>query len=261
MPRLHGKVALVTGGASGLGAAIIRRLVSEGAKVAITDIQGDAGRRLGEELGCEFFDQDVTDERRWAAVISEVERRFGALHILVNNAGIEGPMDAADPETTTLIDWQKIHRVNVEGLFLGCRNAIPAIRRAGGGSIINLSSTAGLVATPDYTAYGASKAAVRHLTTSVALHCARNGSRIRCNSVHPGIVLTPMVRRIIDNLAKKRGVTSESVLKEFESDIPQGEFHEPEDIAHAVVFLASDEARHITGLAMVVDGGCMLGYG
>src|SRR4029077_8230391 len=122
--------ALVTGGASGLGAAIIRRLVSEGAKVAITDIQSDVGRRLGEELGCDFFDQDVTDERRWAAVIGEVERRFGALHILVNNAGIEGPMDAADPETTTLIDWQKIHRVNVEGLFLGCRNAIPAMRRA-----------------------------------------------------------------------------------------------------------------------------------
>jgi len=261
MTRVQEKVALVTGGASGLGAAIIRRLVSEGAKVTITDRQADAGRALGQELGCDFLEQDVTDEKRWEAVIAQVEKRHGALHILVNNAGIEGPLDIADPESTRLSDWQAIQRVNVEGVFLGCRAAIPALRRAGGGAIINLSSDAGLVATPDGVAYGASKAAVRHLTTSVALHCARNGSRIRCNSVHPGVILTPMVHRIIRDLAKKRGVPVEQVLQEFKAEIPQGEFQEPEDIAHAVLFLASDEARHITGLAMVVDGGCLLGRG
>ena len=257
--RVQDKVAIVTGGAAGLGAAIVRRLVSEGARVTITDVQEDAGRALGQELGCGFLQQDVTDEKRWEAIIAQVADRHGALHILVNNAGIEGPVDIADPESTRLSDWQAIQRVNVEGVFLGCRAAIPAVRSAGGGSIINLSSTAGLGATPDHTAYGASKAAVRHLTTSVAVHCGRNGSKIRCNSVHPGIVLTPMLHRIIENLAKKRAVPVAKVLQEFKSWIPQGEFQEPDDVANAVLFLASDEARHITGLAMVVDGGSTLG--
>ena len=179
----------------------------------------------------------------------------------MNIAGIAGPVDIADPENTRLSDWQAIHRVNVEGVFLGCRAAIPVLKRAGGGSIVNMSSTAGLVATPDYTSYGASKGAVRHLTKSVALHCARNGSRIRCNSVHPGIILTPMLHRIVEDQVRKRGLSAEQVLQEFKAEIPQGEFQEPEDVANAVLFLASDEARHITGLEMLVDGGCMLGFG
>jgi 3(or 17)beta-hydroxysteroid dehydrogenase len=178
--------------------------------------------------------------------------------VLVNNAGIEGPFDLSDPESALLSDWQSIHRANVEGVFLGCRAAIPALRRSGGGAIINVSSTAALGATPEFAAYGASKAAVRHLTTSVALHCAKNGSRIRCNSVHPGIVLTPMLLRICASLARRRGIGAAEVLAEFEAAIPQGELQEPEDIAGAVSFLASAEARHITGLAMVIDGGATL---
>jgi 3(or 17)beta-hydroxysteroid dehydrogenase len=261
LKRVQGKIALITGGAAGLGAAIARRLIGEGATVIITDIRADAGRALGQELGCEFLQQDVGEEKRWEAIIGHVQERHGALHILVNNAGIEGPVDPADPERTRLSDWQAIHRVNVEGVFLGCRAAIPALRRAGGGAIINLSSVAGLGATPDYTAYGASKAAVRHLSTSVALHCAKDGSRIRCNSVHPGLILTPMMQRIIENRANKLDVPSEEVLREFKSEVPQGELQEPEDVAHAVLFLASDEAKCITGLAMIVDGGCMLAYG
>jgi 3(or 17)beta-hydroxysteroid dehydrogenase len=261
MTRLLNKVAVVTGGAAGLGAAIVRRLKSEGAAVIVTDIQLDAGQRLADELGCFFLKQDVTDETQWESVIGHVEKHYGALHVLVNNAGIEGAFDIADLERATLSDWRAIHRVNLEGVFLGCRAAVPALRRAGGGAIINLSSTAGLVATPDFVAYGSSKAAVRHLTMSVALHCARNGSRIRCNSIHPGIVLTPMLYRIIDDLAKKRGVPAEEILREFKSEIPQGEFQEPDDVAHAVLFLASEEARHITGIELVVDGGCMLGRG
>jgi len=259
MNRVQAKVVLVTGGASGLGAAIVRGLAAEGARVILSDVQADAGQKLALELGCEFLTQDVADESRWEAVIRHVEERYGGLHVLINNAGIEGPFDKADPENTRLADWQAIHRVNVEGVFLGCRAAIAALRRAGGGSIINVSSTAGLGATPDFAAYGASKAAVLHFTKSVALHCARNGSGIRCNSIHPGIILTPMLHRIIEDLAKKRGVTTEAIREQFRSAIPQGEFQEPQDVVNAVLFLASDESRHITGLAMVVDGGGMLG--
>jgi 3(or 17)beta-hydroxysteroid dehydrogenase len=255
---MKGKVAIVTGGASGLGCEIVRRLVAEQATVVATDVQADAGRRLAEELRCQFIQQDVTDEQQWEAVIAQVERQHGGLHALVNNAGIEGPFDAANPENTSLRDWQAIQRVNVEGVFLGCRAAIPAIRRAGGGALINVSSTAGLGATPDYVAYGASKAAVRHMTQSIALHCARNGTRIRCNSVHPAVVLTPMLRRVAVGMAKRRGIAADEVLAELKSRIPQGEYQEPADVANAVVFLASDEAMHITGLAMVIDGGVML---
>lgn len=258
MKRVQGKVAIVTGGAAGLGTAIVRRMLSEGANVTLTDVQSVAGQRLADQLGCHFIRQDVTDEKQWEGLVAKVVARWGALHILVNNAGIEGPFDVANPENTRLSDWKAIQRVNVEGVFLGCRAAIPALRRSGGGAIVNLSSTAALGATPDFTAYGASKAAVRHLTTSVALHCAKNGSRIRCNSVHPGIILTPMLQRIIEDTAKRRSVPAEEVLREYMAAIPQGEFQEPEDIAHAVLFLVSDEAKHVTGLAMVIDGGCTL---
>jgi 3(or 17)beta-hydroxysteroid dehydrogenase len=254
--RVKEKVAVVTGGGSGLGAAVVRRLVSEGARVIVTDIQAEVGQALADELDCDFLRQDVSDEKQWEGLMHRVIERYAALHILVNNAGIEGPFDAATPETTRLSDWQAVHRVNVEGVFLGCRAAIPVLRGSGGGCIINMSSTAALEATPQFTAYGASKAAVRHITKSVALHCAKDGSRIRCNSVHPGVVLTPMLHRICEDIAKRRGISAKEVVDEFKSAIPQGEFQEPEDIANAVLFLASDEAKHITGLAMIVDGGC-----
>jgi 3(or 17)beta-hydroxysteroid dehydrogenase len=258
MTILNNKIAIVTGGASGLGAAVARRFASEGAKVVLTDVQAAAGQRLADELRCDFISQDVTDEKQWEAVIGQVVSRHGGLHILVNNAGVEGPFDISNPENTRLSDWQSIQRVNVEGVFLGCRAAIPALRRSGGGAIINLSSTAALGATPDFVAYGASKAAVQHLTKSVALHCARNGSGIRCNSVHPGLVLTPMLQRIFVDMAKRRGVSAEQVLNEYKSSVPQGEFLEPADIASTVLFLATDEAKRITGLAMVIDGGSTL---
>jgi len=258
MRRVQDKVAIVTGGASGLGSAIARRLVTEGARVVITDIQTQFGQGLANELNCDFIAQDVTNEKQWESVIHQVEEKYAALHILVNSAGIEGSANT-NPETATLSDWQTIQRVNVEGVFLGCRTAIPALRLTGGGSIINLSSMGSLVPTPNNMAYGVSKAAVRHLTTSVAMHCAKNGSRIRCNSVHPGVIKTPMIERLTEGRAKSSGVAYEQLMKEYQSNIPQGEFQTPEDIAYAVLFLASDEAKHITGTQLIVDGGITMG--
>jgi 3(or 17)beta-hydroxysteroid dehydrogenase len=253
--RVHGKVALVTGGASGLGEAIARRLAEEGATVIVSDIQSDLGRALAEEIGGSFIFQDVTDEKRWETAIAQIEADHGGLHILVNNAGIEGDFDRSDPETTSLAEWRAVQGVNVEGVLLGCRASIPLMTRSGGGSIVNLSSIAGLVPAPGWIAYGASKATVRHLTRSIAVHCARNGSGIRCNSVHPGEIVTPMLLRICEQLAGQRGITREELLAEIRASIPQGEFQEPRDVANAVLFLASDEAHRVTGIQLAVDGG------
>jgi 3(or 17)beta-hydroxysteroid dehydrogenase len=261
MHQLNEKVVLVTGGASGLGLAIAQRLAAERARVVITDIRAEAGETIAAQYGLTFIEQDVTNEVRWGEVVLDIEKRLGALHILVNNAGIVGPMDASSPETTRLTDWRRIFAVNVEGTFLGCRAAIPAIRRAGGGSIVNMSSIAGLVSMPEGIAYGASKAAVRHLTRSVALHCARDGSKIRCNSIHPGNVRTPLLEKAMEGIAKSRGVSFDDVVREFQNESPQREFQDPEDIAQAVLYLVSDGGKHITGAQLVVDGGASLVVG
>jgi 3(or 17)beta-hydroxysteroid dehydrogenase len=253
--RLSDQVAVVTGGAEGLGNAIARRLVDEGATVVITDVQGERGAAAASALQCTFIVQDVCDEAQWPQVVEEVEGRFGALHILVNNAGILGPMDAVNPEDTSLPAWRRIFAVNVEGVFLGCRAALPAMRRAGRGAIVNLSSMADRVATPQATAYGASKAAVRQLTMSVAQHCTERRLAIRCNSVHPGMVRTPLLNKAMLETAQARGVPYEQIIREYQSVIPLGDFTRAEDVAAAVAFLASDDARHVTGSAILVDGG------
>jgi NAD(P)-dependent dehydrogenase (short-subunit alcohol dehydrogenase family) len=255
MGRLDQRSALVTGGASGLGKAIARRLSADGARVVITDIQGELGRNTAAEYGFTFLEQDVCDEGRWTEVIGEVEERFGRLDILVNNAGILGPMHTISPENTPLSTWRTIFAVNVDGVFLGCRAAIPAMRRSGGGSIINMSSVAGLLATPYATAYGASKAAVRQLTKSVAQYCAEQKLNIRCNSVHPGNVRTPLWDRQAEEVARLRGVPIEDIYTEARDSSPLGDFTQPEDIAAAVSFLASEDARHITGIKLLVDAG------
>ena len=249
------KVALVTGGASGLGKAIAQRLASDGASVVITDIQSDLGRATAAECDFTFLEQNVCDESQWEEIVSAVERRFGGLDILVNNAGILGSMSFVDPESTRLEDWRAIFAVNVEGVFLGCRAAIPAMRRAGAGSIINMSSVAGLLASPFATAYGASKAAVRQLTKTVAQYCAQNRLNIRCNSVHPGNVRTQLWDRQAREIATIRGVQIETVIEEGKREVPLGDFTLPEDVAAAVSFLASDGSRHMTGTEMIVDGG------
>ena len=249
------KTALVTGGASGLGREIARRLLADGAIVVITDFQLELGRAVAIECGFTFIAQDVRDEERWVEVVQEIEAEFGTLDILVNNAGILGTAHAATPESTSLRAWKNIFSVNVEGVFLGCRAAIPAMKRAGGGSIVNMSSVAGLSATPHATAYGASKAAVRHLTRSVAQHCAQERLRIRCNSVHPGDVLTPLWEAHTSELARLRGVSPDAIVREAIASTPLGELVQSADVAAAVSFLVSDEARHITGSQLIVDGG------
>jgi 3(or 17)beta-hydroxysteroid dehydrogenase len=257
MRTLSNKVAIVTGGASGLGRAIAARLVTDGAAVVITDVQAELAKQVATELGCDHLRQDVTDEARWDAVIDLVNEGHGGLDILVNNAGILGPALNISPEDTSFADWKKVMSVNVDGVFLGCRAGIRAMRKSGrGGSIINIASIAGERATPYATAYGASKATVGQLTRSVAQHCAQEQLNIRCNAVHPGNVYTPLHDRRAAEWAAARGVTVEEVLVEVER-CPLGGWIPIEQIAAAVSYLASDEARYVTGTKLVVDGGTL----
>ena len=253
--RFAGKTALVTGGASGLGKATARRLASEGANVVITDLQDELGQATAREFGLTYLRQDVTSDEQWPATMREVEDRFGHLDILVNNAGIAGALDAVTPENTRFEDWKKTLAVNLDGVFLGCHAGIAAMRKAGGGSIVNISSIAAMMATADSTAYGASKAGVRHLTKSVAQHCAQQRLNIRCNSVHPGEIRTPLWDGYARQAAASRGVPFDVVIAESRAAVPLGDFPLPEDVAAAVAFLCSDDARMITGSEVLVDGG------
>ena len=256
MNALANKVALVTGGASGIGNAIAARLSADGARVVITDIQQAAGRALAAEHRYEFFDNDVTDEHQWIELMKQIRASCGGLHVLVNNAGVlSPPSEKANPETSTLSDWKRIFAVNVEGVFLGCKSAIPLIHASGGGSIINMSSVAALLATPFAMAYGASKASVRQLTKSVAQHCAEQRLNIRCNSVHPGIVRTAALDKAFAEAASQRDVAFDSIVEERQAAVPAGAFARLEDIAAAVAFLASDDSRHMTGAQLIIDGG------
>lgn len=257
--RVEGKIALVTGAAQGLGEAIAVRLAEEGARVVLSDVN-PAGEAVAQRIGGRFVRHDVSSEQQWLDLYASIAAREGALHILVNNAGTEGHADAPkDPQGTPLADWNRIFEVNATGVFLGCKYGIDPIARSGGGAIINFSSVAALVPTPFITAYGASKAAVEHLSKSIALHCARAGQKIRCNSIHPGQVRTPMLETLFERLSSETGVSKEEFAAGFVAqNIPMGVFQEPVDIANAVLFLASDEARYVTGQSLAIDGGFTL---
>ena len=254
--RLTGKSCIVTGGARGLGRAIASAFVAEGASVLLTDIDEATGAKTAQEIGATFAAQDVSDEDRWPEIVKLCLDKFGGLDVLVNNAGLAQTGEGLSPEDSTLASWRRMFSINVEGVFLGCKAALPALRKQGSGSIINMSSVASLVPTPFFTAYGASKAAVAHLSTSVALHGASD--KIRCNSVHPGQIQTNMHNGIIRDIAKKAGAPLAAVEADFASRIPMGAFQQAGDIAKTVLFLASDESAHITGTQMVVDGGMQL---
>ena len=249
MARLDGKVAYVTGAASGLGRAIAERFVREGASVAIADINREAGEALARELGAaaHFIEHDVTREEAWIDGLAAAARKFAQLDILVNNAGIA---IIATIEKTTLAQWRQVHAVNLDGVFLGCKHVLPHLREAGGGSIINLSSIAGLIGDPALPAYCSSKGGVRLLTKSVALHCARRRDNIRCNSIHPVFAETPMLESFFAN-ARQPEETRAALAKA----IPLGRFAKPEEIAAMALYLASDEARFVTGAEFTIDGG------
>lgn len=245
--RLAGKVALISGGARGMGAVEARLLAREGARVVVGDILDAAGKQVEADIkaaGGEatFVHLDVSREADWEQAVATAVQRYGALHILVNNAGIGG---GGKVEETTLADWNKVMDINSTGVFLGTRAAIPAMRRSGGGSIINISSQLGLVGVDNSSPqYQASKGAVRLLTKATAIQYAGEG--IRVNSVHPGPVVTPMTE------ARRADPATYNLTL---SRIPLGRYAQPEDIAYGVLYLASDEAAFVTGSELVIDGG------
>ncbi|MDI3290384.1 glucose 1-dehydrogenase [Polyangium sp. 15x6] len=251
MQRFEGKVALVTGAASGLGAAAVRRLHAEGAVVVITDVAQDRGEALAAELGAraEFAALDVTQEAAWIAVLDAVVAKHGRLDVLVNNAGVGV---VGDVESTTLEEWRFVHAVNTEGTFLGCKHAIRVMKERGGGAIVNMSSVAGMIGAPNLAAYCSSKGGVRTFTKSVAMHCARKGYGIRVNSVHPAFIDTPMVDAMVE-----KSEDPARAKANLGKSIPLGKLGEPEDVAAAVAYLASDDAKFVTGTELLVDGGLL----
>lgn len=258
MTRLSGKRSIVTGGASGIGLAIAGAFAREGAQVLLTDIDAEKGAQAANRCGAVFARQDVSNEPQWAEIVDLARTSFGGLDVLVNNAGISGDIRVAQLERATTEDWRNLFRVNVDSVFFGCRAVIPAMRESGGGSIINLSSIAAMAPTPFIAAYGAGKAAVHHFSRSVALNCANASDRIRCNTIHPGQIITPMHTALIRETAKAEGLSEGDVAADLLSRVPLGEFGTPEDVAFAAVYLASDESRHVTGAALLVDGGMNL---
>ena len=253
MTRLANKTAVVTGAARGIGEAIALAFKEEGAHVIVTDIDEESGAETATRLGTDFEKLDVRVETDWERVLSGLDQ----LDVLVNNAGITGfesGMVAHDPEHATLASWRAVHQTNLDGVFLGCKHAIRSMRPAGNGSIINISSRSGLVGIPAAGAYASSKAAVRNHTKTVALYCAEQGLNIRCNSIHPAAILTPMWEPMLGN-----GPDREERMAACVKDTPMKRFGTPSEVAAIAVLLASDESAYMTGTELTIDGGILAG--
>jgi NAD(P)-dependent dehydrogenase (short-subunit alcohol dehydrogenase family) len=258
MGRVSGKVALVTGGASGIGRGCAEALAAEGATVVVSDVQNvmgqdcvDAIRAAGGQAA--YLPQDVTDEVLWIQTIAAIKEQFGRLDILVNNAGIGigGPITEM-----TLADFRRQQAINVEGVFLGVKHGLPLMRAGGGGSVINISSVAGMVGSANLAAYSATKGAVRLFTKSVALECAALKDGVRVNSVHPGIIETAIWDSISEGVGALTGGANRIDLDAVTAiSTPLGVKGFPRDIALGVVYLASDESRYVTGTELIIDGG------
>lgn len=248
MGRVSGKVVIVTGAASGLGLADARALAAEGARVIMTDINDEAGRKAATEIGADYVHHDVSDEHAWTTLMEKVKGAYNRLDGLVNNAGVA---IIADIEHTTTDMWRKTMAVHLDGTFFGCRAAIPLMRESGGGSIVNMSSTAALVGIPPYLAYSAAKGGIRSMTKAIAIHSKNQKLGIRCNSVHPGSISTPMVHTAVRELMGTDIMATEDPEKTRQS-LGIGE---PNDVAHMIVYLISDEAKHVNGAEMVIDNG------
>ncbi len=258
MQRLRDKTALVTGAGRGIGAAIAQTFAAEGANVWITDLDVRSGQATQARLGSStaFRRLDVREEADWQTVMAELLTTEGKLDILVNSAGITGLDDGAahDPEHATLTDWQAVQRTNVEGVFLGCKHALRAMRPTGTGSIVNITSRSGVVGVPRAAAYAASKAAVINHTRSVALYCAEEQLAVRCNALVPGAVLTPMWDAMVGS-----GPERAAALDAIVADVPLRRFGRPDEVAAVALLLASDEATYVTGAEIAIDGGLLAG--
>ncbi len=253
MQRLDNKIALVTGAAQGIGAAIAKAFSEAGAKVIVTDINDEQGRALARSIGADYAHLDVSSEADWA----NLAKTIPALDILVNNAGITGFEDgpaAHDPEMVSLDEWHRVHSVNLDGTLLGCQFAIRAMKASGTGSIINIASRSGLVGIPGAAAYASSKAAILNHTRTVALYCAQQGWQIRCNAIAPAAILTriwePMLGDGPDREEKMAALVADTLLKRF---------GQPEEVAAIALMLASDAAAYMTGETLTLDGGLLAG--
>ena len=253
MARMEGKAALITGAASGIGRMTAHRFVDEGARVAMTDRDAARLAEAVAEIGpnAMAIDHDVTSEPSWIAAVEQAVTAFGKIDAVVNCAGTG---KSTNVEETTLEDWHRVMAVNADGTFLGCKHGVLAMKQTGGGAIVNLSSVAGLVGGHNFCAYNASKGAVRLLTKSVALHCARKGYNIRCNSVHPAFIMTPMVQGLIDHARDPS-----SARTKLEAQIPLGRLGEAREVADMILYLSCDESAFVTGAEFVIDGGLTAG--
>ena len=263
MGRVQGKIALVTGGASGIGRASALLLAKEGATVIVTDVQDDQGTDTVAKIkqtGADavFLHHDVTSEDAWIAVVGEIKARFGKLDVLVNNAGIA----VAGPVTEmSLADWRRQQAINLDGVFLGTKHSLPLMRASGGGSIINMSSLAGLKGSAGLAGYCATKGGVRLFTKAVAMECAAARDKVRVNSVHPGIIETPIWGAIAQGMpgeilsGARAGANTPDLDAISAMVVPVGVKGLPEDIAEGVLYLASDASRYVTGTELVIDGG------
>ena len=255
--RVAGKAALITGAAGGLGQAMAWMLAREGARVAVTDTNLEGVRALAEAInaahpGAAFaYGHDVTDEARWIAVIDEAAAALGGLSILVNNAGIGGELVWSEQDT--LENWRRVQAVNLESIMLGCKHAMPHLRASGAASIVNISSVAGLAAAPGMGAYNATKAAVWMYSKTIALEAARASWNVRCNSVHPVFIKTP----ILDPFVALSGGDEAAAHEKLARGIPLKRIGEPDDVAYCVLYLASDESKFVTGAEFKIDGGML----
>ncbi|MFN7534985.1 MAG: SDR family oxidoreductase [Brevundimonas sp.] len=253
--RVAGKSALITGAAGGLGQAMARMLAREGAKVAVTDLDLAGAEALAASINADHpgqavaFRHDVTDEADWVRVVADAVAAMGGLSVLINHAGIGSQLVFAEHDT--LENWRKVQAVNLESVMLGCKHAMPHLRASGAGSIINISSIAGLAAAPGMGAYNATKAAVWLYTKTVALEAAKAGGAVRANSVHPVFIRTPILNLFVDRAGGDEALAHEKLAR----GIPLKRIGEPDDVAYLVIYLASDESKFVTGSEFKIDGG------
>lgn len=254
--RLQDKSVLVTGAAQGIGAGIATAMAREGAQVIIGDINDEGATALAAQIGGEACHLDVSAQESWRGASEMIEGKFGKLDVLVNNAGLELVKPMADHK---LEDWRQIMSVNVDGVFLGCQIFEPLLQQdsqsGATASVINISSIAGLVGYPDQLAYNTSKGAVRHMSKSLAIEWAAHGAGIRCNSIHPGCIRTPMLEMAVEGWVENGSVPAEDPWGAVASLCPLNMVGNPDDIAMGAVYLASDESRFVTGIELVIDGG------